>query len=246
MKFSEEWVIKDLRDNEENIQHRPPNAEYSFYEAVRSGDMEAVEENLKKKDFINPKGMGILSKNSVRNIRYHFVVATSMITRFCISGGLEPELAYRLSDFYIMKMDACNDIEEINKVHASMARDFTGKMIVQKKQSVLSKPVSICVDYIYSHINERLTVEVLAEVTGLSPSYLSRLFKQTLGVSISDYIREKKIEKAQHLLRFSEYSLVEISNYLAFSSQSHFIQVFENFVGISPKKYRDSFFKEIW
>ena len=45
-------------------------------------------------------------------------------------------------------------------------------------------------------IRDSITIADLAAYTGLSESYLSRVFKQNLGVSISDYIREKKIEKA--------------------------------------------------
>ena len=101
-------------------------------------------------------------------------------------------------------------------------------------------------DYIYSHIKERITVAMLAEYTGLSESYLSRVFKQNLGISISDYIREKKIEKATHLLRYSDKSIIDIANYLSFSSQSHFIQTFENFTGMTPKKYRNKYYKSMW
>lgn len=74
-----------------------------------------------------------------------------------------------------------------------MVQDFTGKMRLKKKTDVISKPVSQCVDYIYDHINERITVQTLSGYTGLSVSYLSRVFKQNLGVSVSDYVREKKI-----------------------------------------------------
>ena len=112
-----------------------------------------------------------------------------MLTRYCIDGGLEPEQAYRLSDFYILKMDSCKTIRQVADLHHEMAKDFTGKMILQKKSSILSKPVMQCVDYIYSHIKERITIQVLADHTGLSTNYLSRIFKQNLGVSVSDYIR---------------------------------------------------------
>ena len=125
-------------------------------------------------------------------------------------------------------------------------KDFTGKMVLFKKSSILSKPVMQCVNYIYSHIKERITISTLADYTGLSENYLSRIFKQNLGVSISDYIREKKIEKATHLLRYSDKSLIDIANYLSFSSQSHFIKTFENFMGITPKKYRDKYYKSMW
>lgn len=183
-------------------------------------------------------------KNSLTNIKYHFIVTAALITRFCIEGGLESEQAYRLSDFYILKMDACTSIEQVAELHDIMAKDFTGKMLLQKN-SIISKPVMQCAGYIYSHIKERITIQTLSAYTGLSPSYLSRIFKANLGVSVSDYIREKKIGMATHLLRYSDKSLIEIANYLSFSSQSHFTQAFENFTGMTPKKYRDKFYKSM-
>lgn len=190
--------------------------------------------------------MGVLSKNALTNQKYHFIVTVALITRHCVEGGLELEQAYRLSDFYILKMDSCTTIKAIADLHQDMVLDFTGKMLVLQKNAILSKPIMLCTDYIYSHINERITINELADYTALSPSYLSRLFKQNLGISISDYIREKKIEKAENLLKYSDYSLIDIANYLAFSSQSHFIQTFEKYVGLTPKKYRDRHYHKTW
>ncbi len=52
---------------------------------------------------------------------------------------------------------------------------------------------------------------------------------------MSTYIREKKINMAKNLLRFNEYSIIDIANRLFFSSQSHFIQQFREIVGMTPK-----------
>ena len=82
-------------------------------------------------------------------------------------------------------------------------------------------------------------MEDLADVLGVSASYLSRLFKKETGDSVSTYIRTQKIEMAKNLLQYSEYSMIEIANRLSFSSQSHFIQQFRESVGMTPKKYRD-------
>ena len=241
-----EWYKEELANNESEKKHRSLAEEYSFFQAVKDGNMEFVKQNCQEEAFTNPDGMGILSKNAITNIKYHFVITVALITRYCIEGGMETEQAYRLSDFYIIRMDACTSIREISDLHHIMVLDFTGKMRLLHKNTVLSKPISQCVDYIYAHINDRLTIETLAEHTSLSPSYLSRLFKQNLGISVSDYIREKKIEKAQNLLRFSDFSYIEISNYLSFSSQSHFIQTFEHYVGMTPKQYRNTKYKSSW
>lgn len=245
MTHAKDWYLQELSSSETNKLHRPPAEEYEFYKAVRDGDIEYIKKNISSGDFTNPDGMGVLSKNKLRNIRYHFVVTVSMITRYCIDGGLEAERAYRLSDYYILKMEDCQTLEEIANLHQLMALDFAGKMRLLLKKDVLSKPVAQCIDYIYAHINDRISIATLAEYTSLSPSYLSRIFKQNMGISLSEYIRQKKIEKAEHLLRYSDLSLVKIANTLSFSSQSHFIQTFEQFVGMTPKKYRDNYYKKM-
>ncbi|MFQ7237886.1 MAG: AraC family transcriptional regulator [Roseburia intestinalis] len=56
----------------------------------------------------------------------------------------------------------------------------------------------------------------------------------------------KKRRKRQSPRRYSDKPIVDIANYLSFSSQSHFIQIFENYTGLTPKKYRDKYYKSMW
>ena len=144
MALSKEWYDAEFVDSESESLHRAPSIEYSFYNAVKTGDMEYVIKNCKEDAFIHLDGTGVLSRNTLQNIKYHFVVTTAMITRYCIDGGLEPEQAYRLSDFYILKMDSCSTVRQVADLHHEMAKDFTGKMVLQKKSSILSKPVIKC------------------------------------------------------------------------------------------------------
>lgn len=153
MNLRKEWYEQELMKSEEAVAHRSLEEEYSFYHAVSSGDMDFVQENCRQDTFTNPEGMGILSTNNLTNLKYHFVITVAMITRQCVTAGMELEQAYRLSDFYILKMDSCTSVETISQLHHSMALDFTGKMALVKKSSAISKPVVICMNFIYSHLN---------------------------------------------------------------------------------------------
>lgn len=245
MDTQQEWAMLESKDSEEEQLHRSPGVEFLFYEAVSTGDVEAVRRNAEQQQFLDMRGVGRLSRDPLTNLKYHFVVATAIITRLCMQEGMEIEQAYRLSDFYIMKLDNIHTIRGVASLHSQMALDFAGKMRLLKKNTNISKPVSDCIDYIYPHLTERITIEDIAQAVGLSPSYLSRLFKQEVGISLSDYIREKKLDRAQRLLRFTDQSFAEIANILAFSSQSHFIQAFKSHTGMTPKKYRDTYRQEI-
>ena len=239
MGMQQEWFLWEERDSEEDRRHRPMREENAFWHAVTAGDLEAVRQNCRQQRFTADEGVGVLSRDPVTHLKYHFVITAALITRLCVREGMEMEQAFRLSDFYIRKLDGILTIQGVAGLHDQMVLDFTGKMRMLSKNSGASKPVTDCIDYVYVHIQERITIDDLAAHTGFSASHLSRMFKRETGVSISDYIREKKIEKAQDLLKYTEYSLIEVANRLSFSSQSHFTQQFRAFTGMTPKKYRD-------
>lgn len=246
MKLTKEWHLQETKENEEDHIHRPMGEEYLFYKAVVNGNMDYIRQNLAQKHFTNMSVAGQLSRNPLTNIKYHFIVTAALITRHCVMAGMVQEQAYRLSDFYIQKMDVCTQIEDVVALHGTMVLDYTERMSILQTEQSISKAVVKSLEYIYAHIHSRITVEELAESVGLSPSYLSKLFKSETGLAISDYIRNQKVERAKNLLQFSDYSFIEIANYLAFSSQSHFIQAFKAQVGMTPKKYRDRYYSNEW
>ena len=84
-----------------------------------------------------------------------------------------------------------------------------------------------------------ITVDELANAINISPTYLSRIFKQEVGVSVSEYIRQRKLDAAKNLLCYSNYDYADIAAILSFASQSHFIQQFKAITGMTPKQYRD-------
>ncbi len=246
MDYKDEWLLLEADDDIDEMEHREPTEEFLFYRAVASGDVEQVKKNCEQGRFVEEEGVGVLSKDPVINLKYHFVITTAMITRLCRQNGMELEQAFRLSDFYIQKLDDISTKEQVQKLHDEMVMDYTEKMRKYFRSDTNSRHINVCKEYIYSHIKERITIEDLADELGVSASYLSRLFKKETGESVSAYIRKQKIEIAKNLLRYSDYSMIEIANRLAFSSQSHFIQQFREVVGMTPKKYRDEYYMVQW
>lgn len=244
MDIEKDW--KPIAADGEPVNHRSPGEEFLFYRAVAAGLIDTVQENCSSGAFENLEGCGRLSEKPVTNLRYHFVVTAAMITRFCMEGGMAVEEAFGLSDAYIQKMDRCSDVADIVLLHDQMALDFAGRMRRLKKNAASSKQVAEAIDYIYVHIMERVTVNELAEHLGISPTYLSRVFKQETGIAVSEYIRQRKLDMAKNLLRFSNYDLAEIAYMLSYSSQSHFIQHFRSQMGLTPKAYRDRNYMNNW
>ena len=233
-------------DAEPETAHSDPSEEVLFYRAVAAGALHLVQDNCSRGAFEDTEHMGHLSDDPLRNLQYHFVVTAAMITRFCVEGGMPMEEAFALSDHYIQKMDRCKNLAEVVLLHDQMAMDFTGRMRSLKKIAASSRQVADAVDYIYAHLGERITVDELADAVNISPTYLSRVFKQELGISVSEYIRRRKIDAAKNLLCYSRYELADIANMLSYSSQSHFIQQFRSVAGMTPKAFRDKYFMDNW
>lgn len=241
MSLNRELNSRLFAQREEQLAHVEYKDEFGFYNIVVRGDVDAV-----RNAFVSPSYVGIydeprygrLSKDSLRNMRYHFVVSVSLITRLCVEHGLERELAYTLSDLYIGKMDLLAKAEQILELHNEMLLDFTVKMAKLGSKAAYSLQVVRAIEYIYRRRNERLTVESVAAALGVNRSYLSALFARETGGSMSAFIRSEKIKAAANMLKFSDYSYAEVAEYFGFASQSHFIQCFKKEMSVTPREYR--------
>ena len=223
---------------EEEFQYAPFDREMSFYESICSGNMELV------KIYFKPlfcEGCGTLSKDPLQNLKYHFIISTALIARFCVNSGMTPEEAYSLSDIYIMKADEAITEDEIRSIHNKMIENYTRQMKRIRSKNIYSKRIVLAMDYISKHLHSRIKIEDTAEYLQINPAYLSRAFKTETGITFTDYINRKKIEEAAGLLQYSQYTDLEISNLFCFSSQSYFIKIFKKYMGMTPNKYKKKY-----
>ena len=105
----------------------------------------------------------------------------------------------------------------------------------KKGKSSVAHDVS---EYISAHFCEQISLEDLAEKFFISESYLSRSFKDIIGVGITEYINILRIRKSQELLEDSKLSVSEIAQAVGFESASYFGRVFQKHLAISPSQYR--------
>lgn len=247
MTYHRELQNRLFQQQENNMTHMEYQQECSYYEDIVHGRLDRLHLQLIKPENIhayNAKEYGQLSKNPLQNLRYHFVVSVSIITRLCVEHGLEQELAYTLSDLYINKMDELPTAEQILQLQNEMVIDFTQKMANLPKQQGYSMHVIKGIEYICHHLHQRLTVSEVAKALSVNRSYFSALFAKETGLSVSHFIRQEKLHAAANMLRFSDYSYTEIAEYFGFSSQSHFIQCFQKEFSCTPAVYRKQYFQK--
>ncbi|MDN4073011.1 response regulator transcription factor [Fictibacillus terranigra] len=92
--------------------------------------------------------------------------------------------------------------------------------------------------YIRNHLHLDLHLDTLAELVYLSGQYLSRLFKQKTGYTITQYITACRLERAKHFLIYSQKNVMEISEECGFYDSNYFARVFKKYEGISPTQFQ--------
>lgn len=91
--------------------------------------------------------------------------------------------------------------------------------------------------YINEHVTERLSLNEVAAVFGISPNYLSQLFGKYNELGFSEFINTCKIHEAKRLLDEGSLKVYEVADMLGFESSFYFSKVFKKVEGISPSDY---------
>lgn len=93
-------------------------------------------------------------------------------------------------------------------------------------------------DFIESHLHLDISLCMVSEKVFLSDKYLSKIFKEETGINFSDYVNQKRIEKAEELIVNTDLSVNDIAIKVGFHSSAYFINKFKEVYGMTPKSYK--------
>lgn len=231
-----------FENHENNVHHNPYDQEMREFGSIENGDLIQLEKSLQE-DYDGT--IGTLAKDPLRNLKNLGIVLVTLASRAAIRGGLSPEISFSLSDSYIQQIEECKDLALVAPLAHKAEFQYAEMVheIKEKQKGILKKQknprINKCKDFIFSHLHDRIALEDLAAEADCNPNYLSQLFKECEGISISGYILQEKINRAKNLLIYSDYSYIEIATYLGFSSQSHLGTQFKKHTGYTLRQYRE-------
>ena len=109
-------------------------------------------------------------------------------------------------------------------------------------EGILPEVVAKAFNYIEAHIADDLSLSTIEKELKYNGTYISRCFKQTLGISLQKYIIAKRISVAQKMLKEGD-TAYNVCFLAGFSNYSNFSRTFRQHIGMSPREYRDEVYK---
>lgn len=197
-------------------------------------------------------GIGMIMQAKADGLKPEFII---------ISGYSEFEYARQavklgVRDFLIKPIDdedldrallntceAVRDKQRIDKIQNKMD-DISDSRVMLFKEYLFDEEkaddyVTRAVRHISLNYQKDISVKSVADSLFISESYLSRLFKNTVGQTFGDYLTYYRIKKACELLRRPDGKIYEVANLIGYRDQRYFSAIFKKLVGVTPKEFRE-------
>lgn len=137
-----------------------------------------------------------------------------------------------------LDIEASRNSISLSKLNAYIYKLVDKLLIITKSSNKLD--INLITDYIKNNYQQDIYLEKIATVFNVSDKYLSRIFKDILGMAFHDYLSQIRINKSKDMLLETTLSVVKIGEMVGFSTHSTFFRVFKKYEGVNPTQYRDS------
>lgn len=217
--YSDVPVLGDLA-NRKQLQHQKKE----FSDQIRLGQWEQIRMNV----------MNIIQSyesegSDLLQTQQRLLEVLWIISRVMSEMGVEtttPLYSFQTIDYRQLRSETAQMLDRMRESYISHYEKIESDTIQQIKQ------------YIIEHSHEDISLDALAKKVDLSPIYISKMFKEKLGVNYIDFLTECRIEKAKKLMGNPEKSIKEITFEVGYHDPNYFSKVFKKVAAVSPNSYR--------
>ncbi|HEX7057984.1 MAG TPA: response regulator [Bacilli bacterium] len=214
----------DLQVNSAQLRQIALELKKKAIDYVRLGDWQSVHQALRQLlEHFEKTGVNLVEAQQ------RLLEALLMIFRLLHDLGFEvemPLLSYQAQNYQQLSAELQGIIAKLTSATDALKNRVEPDVTQQIKR------------FIIEHADRDVSLEAIAERFGLSPFYISKIFKEQIGINYIDFLTESRIEKAKNLLANSELSLKEITYQIGYNDPNYFSRVFKKVCGVSPTEYR--------
>lgn len=166
------------------------------------------------------------------------IIWNAVFTREIINKGPSKQYLHPLYNKYYKAIQTCNDLPSLQELENKMVTSYFD-ILVNFVEVTDNFIINKIITYLYTHLENHLTIKELSDDLHISEGYISTCFKKNMNMSVMNYFKKIKIDRSKTLLIDSDKSILEISTSLGFCDQCHFTKVFKKIVGITPTEFRN-------
>ncbi len=178
------------------------------------------------------------SNGDLKIIKSRVIELISLLSRSAIDAGADIHQILNQNTNYIAEIESFNSLEKLSVWLSDIISRFVNYVFefnTVKHADVIYKITA----YIKNNYMHKITLTDISEHVYLSKMYVSKIFKEEMSITLSEYINKTRIEKSTALLLDSSLSIVDVANLVGYEDQSYFTKVFKNIMGVSPGKYKE-------
>lgn len=177
-----------------------------------------------------------IPESPIRSAKNIVLVMNTISRTAAEKGGVHPLYIHNISEKFAILIERAASLSILKQLGETLiyeyclaVRDFSTRHY--------SPVVKKAVDYIHMHLEEELSLSIIADELYVNASHLSRKFKAETDKSMIDYIHTKRIEEAKRYLQRGNITITEVSFMVGFSDLNYFSRVFKKMTSLSPSQY---------
>lgn len=210
--------------------------EHKMLEAITAGNAPLA---LNYHNLLMGHSFEARSSDNMRNSRNYMIAANTAFRKAVEAACVHPLYIDRLSGQFIREIENASGEVALHNINTIMIRKYC-MLVNTYSRAKNSSIIRECLNYIDFNYKERLSLSFFAAKHSVSKNYLSCLFHEEVGLTITDYINQTRLRHAIFCLNTTGMSMQEISEECGFSDANYFTRTFKKKYGQSPLKYRKS------
>ncbi len=231
--------LTSYSDNQGNDLIREIEARYSFENemimAISKGNIRALNKKISAGMFIS--NIEQRMPDRLRNLKNYMIIYNTLLRKGAEAGKVHPFYIHDTSADFAIRIEKCRNERDIEQLWSEMAAAYCN-LVQEHTLKGYSPLVQNIVMLIDANMGEKLTLSFFAEKFNVNKNYLSTLFKKDTGVTLTEYVNEKRIDRARLLLETTSYQIQDISHSCGFHDVNYFVKVFKKHTDMTPLEYR--------
>ncbi len=176
--------------------------------------------------------------DSVRNAKNYMIIMNTLLRKAAQEGGVHPFYLDRISSRYAAEIEAIKNVKTLSYFMKKMFEDYC-RLVNKHATRNYSTLIKNVIIYVERDLSADISLKELAELNGVSATYLSTTFKKETGKPFVDFVNGRRIENAKHLLKTTRLQVQTVAQHCGFPDVQYFAKVFKKYTGVTPREYRE-------